>query len=110
LSGRNDPTCEDQRQPGSRIQRLTVPTGKRARSARGDLASDDLLLERALLSDERLQRAAVDREFGPILGAPRNGGELLRTVAAYIASSQNLRTAARELGVGRRDRQLSPRL
>ena len=67
---------------------------------RGRLASDDLLLERALLSDERLLRAAVDRELGPILGAPRNGEELLRTVAAYIASRQNLRTAARELGVG----------
>jgi hypothetical protein len=67
---------------------------------RGRLASDDLLLERALLSDERLLRAAVERELGPILGAPRNGEELLRTVAAFIASRQNLRTAARELGVG----------
>lgn len=68
----------------------------------GRHSADDLLLERALLSDERLLRAAVDRELGPILNAPRNGEELVRTVAAYLAARQNLRAAARILGVGLR--------
>ncbi len=68
----------------------------------GRHSADDLLLERALLTDERLLRAAVDRELGPILNAPRNGEELLRTVAAYLAGRQNLRAAARILGVGLR--------
>ncbi len=66
----------------------------------GRHSADDLLLERALLADERLLRAAVERELGPILDAPRNGEELLRTVEAYLAARQNLRTAARLLGVG----------
>ena len=68
----------------------------------GRHSADDLLLERALLADERLLRAAVDRELGPILNAPRNGEELVRTVAAYLAARQNLRAAARILGVGLR--------
>ncbi|MDQ3128547.1 MAG: helix-turn-helix domain-containing protein [Chloroflexota bacterium] len=68
----------------------------------GRHSADDLLLERALLTDERLLRAAVDRELGPILNAPRNGDELVRTVAAYLAARQNLRAAARILGVGLR--------
>ena len=66
----------------------------------GRHSADSLLLERALLTDERLLRAAVDRELGPILDAPRNGEELLRTVAAYLGARQNLRAAARLLGVG----------
>ena len=66
----------------------------------GRHSADDLLLERALLTDERLLRAAVERELSPILDAPRNGEELLRTVEAYLAARQNLRTAARILGVG----------
>lgn len=66
----------------------------------GRHSADGLLLERALLADERLLRAAVDRELGPILDAPRNGEELLRTVETYIAARQNLRTTARLLGVG----------
>ncbi len=67
---------------------------------RGHRTADDLLLERALLADEGLLRAAIDRELGPILDAPRNGEELLRTVAAYVAARQNLSGAARALGVG----------
>ncbi|OGN81173.1 MAG: hypothetical protein A2X23_06840 [Chloroflexi bacterium GWC2_73_18] len=67
---------------------------------RGHRTADDLLLERALLADEGLLRAAIDRELGPILDAPRNGEELLRTVGAYVAARQNLRAAARALGVG----------
>ncbi len=66
---------------------------------RGHRRADDLLLERALLADEQLLRAAIDRELGPILDAPRNGAELLRTVAAYVAARQNLSGAARALGV-----------
>jgi hypothetical protein len=66
----------------------------------GRHSADDLLLERALLADERLLRAAVDRELGPILDAPRNGHELLRTVETFLAAHQNLRTSARLLGVG----------
>ena len=65
----------------------------------GRHSADDLLLERALLADERLLRSAVERELGPILDAPRNGDELLRTVETYLAARQNLRTAARLLGV-----------
>jgi hypothetical protein len=67
---------------------------------RGHRTADDLLLERALLADEGLLRAAIDRELGPILDAPRNGEELLRTVATYVAARQNLSGAARALGVG----------
>lgn len=67
---------------------------------RGHRTADELLLERALLADEGLLRVAVDRELGPILAAPRNGEELLRTVEAYLAARQNLRAAARALGVG----------
>lgn len=66
----------------------------------GRHSAEDLLLERALLADERLLRAAVDLELGPIRDAPRNGEELLRTVAAYLAARQNLRVTARALGVG----------
>ncbi len=66
----------------------------------GRQSADRLLLERALLADERLLRAAVDRELGPILDAPRNGRELLRTVGVYLAARQNLRATARLLGVG----------
>ena len=66
---------------------------------RGHRAADDLLLERALLADERILRAAVDRELGPILDAPRNGEELLRTIAAYVAARQNLRGTSRVLGI-----------
>lgn len=67
---------------------------------RGHRTADDLLFERALLADEGLLRAAVDRELGPILDAPRNGEELLRTVEVYLAARRNLRAAARLLGVG----------
>ena len=66
----------------------------------GRRSAASLLLERALLADERLLRTAVERELGPILDAPRNGDELLRTVEAYLSARQNLRAAARLLGVG----------
>lgn len=66
----------------------------------GHRAADELLLERACLADEVLLRAAINHELGPILAAPRNGEELLRTVGAYLAARQNLRAAARALGVG----------
>ncbi len=66
----------------------------------GRHSADDLLLERAFLADERLLRAAVERELGQILGAPRNGEKLLRTVETYLAARQSLRAAARLLGVG----------
>lgn len=66
----------------------------------GHRTADDLLLERAFLTDEVLLRAAIDHELGPILAAPRNGEELLRTVAAYVSARQNLSAAARDLGVG----------
>jgi PucR C-terminal helix-turn-helix domain len=66
----------------------------------GHRSADELLLERSLLADEGLLRAAIDRELGPILDAPRNGEELLRTVAAYVAAGQNLRGASRALGIG----------
>lgn len=65
----------------------------------GHRAADDLLLERALLADEPILRAAVDREIGPILDAPRNGEELIRTIAAFIAARQSLRGTSRVLGV-----------
>ena len=66
----------------------------------GHRTADEVLLERALLADEVLLRAAIDREIGPILAAPRNGEELLRTVEAYLAARQNLRATARALGIG----------
>ena len=66
----------------------------------GRHSAADLLLERALLADERLLRTAVERELGPILDSPRNGDRLVRTVEAYLATRQNLRATARRLAVG----------
>jgi DNA-binding PucR family transcriptional regulator len=60
------------------------------------------LLERALLADQDLARAAVAHELGPLLGAPRGGEELVRTLEVYVAVGQNVRRAARDLGVAPR--------
>ncbi len=57
------------------------------------------MLERAL-ADERLLGAVVERELGRTLDAPGYGRKLLRTVETHFAARQNVRSAARILGVG----------
>lgn len=63
--------------------------------------ASSLLLERLLLSEPVLLRAAVERELGPLEGVPRSGG-LLATLEAYLAERENVRAAARRLGVAPR--------
>lgn len=60
-----------------------------------------VLLERALLAEPALLRAAVDRELAPLREAPR-GGALVATLVAYLAERENVRAAARRLGVAPR--------
>ncbi len=57
----------------------------------------ELALERALLADEPLLRAAVDRELGLLLAAPRSGPELVETLVAYLAEGMSVMGAARRL-------------
>jgi sugar diacid utilization regulator len=68
----------------------------------GRIEVRDLLLERALLTDEDLARRAVDAELGALLGAPRNADALLRTLETWLAAGQNVRRAARALDVAPR--------
>lgn len=63
--------------------------------------ASSLALERALLASPELLRAAVDRELGPLLSAPRAAG-LVETIEAYLAERENVRAAARRLGVAPR--------
>ena len=60
-----------------------------------------LLLERALLAEPALLAEAVDRELGPLERAPRGAG-LVATLEAYLAERENVRAAARRLGVAPR--------
>jgi DNA-binding PucR family transcriptional regulator len=60
-----------------------------------------LALERALLAEPDLLRAAVERELGPLLAAPRGAG-LADTMEAYLAERENVRAAARRLGIAPR--------
>jgi hypothetical protein len=62
----------------------------------------DLALERALLSDERALRAAVERELGPLRRAPRNGAALVETLRAWLDERQGLQATARRLRVAPR--------
>jgi hypothetical protein len=66
------------------------------------LPADELLLERALLADEGLLAAAVARELGPIMAAPRNADELLLTAEVFLGERQSVRAAARSLHVAPR--------
>jgi hypothetical protein len=58
-------------------------------------------LERALLAEPALLRAAVDRELGVLLDSPRGGG-LVDTLEAYLGERENVRAAARRLGIAPR--------
>lgn len=66
------------------------------------LRADDLLLERALLADEGLVAAAVERELGSLLGVARIGDALVATLEAYLAAGGSVRATARALGVAPR--------
>jgi len=68
----------------------------------GRFEADDLLLERMLLADETVARAAVAHELGPLMQAPRGGEDLVRTLDAYIASGLNVRRTAQDLGLASR--------
>jgi hypothetical protein len=65
------------------------------------IPATSLALERALLAAPELLRAGVDRELGPLLSAPRAAG-LVETIEAYLAERENVRAAARRLGVAPR--------
>ncbi len=62
----------------------------------------DMALGRAMLADPARLDAAVERELGPLLRAPRAGRELVATIAAYVANRQNVRATARALGLAPR--------
>jgi len=62
----------------------------------------DVALERALVADPVLATAGVERWLAPLVGAPRGGGELVRTLEAWIGSGQSVTAAARDLGVAPR--------
>ena len=68
----------------------------------GRIATDEVLLERALLADEDLGRRAVDAELGPLLTAGRTGVALLATLSAWLRNGQNVRATARALDVAAR--------
>ena len=67
----------------------------------GLLLPDDLALERALLAEPALLRAAVARELGPLTSAPRGSG-LVETLEAYLGARENVQATARRLGVAPR--------
>jgi hypothetical protein len=70
--------------------------------ARGRIVpSRQLALERALLADPSLLRAAISVELGPLLTAPRAAG-LVETLEAYLGERENVRATARRLGVASR--------
>ena len=58
-------------------------------------------LERALLAEPALLRAAVNRELGPLLESSR-GSVLVDTLEAYLGERENVRAAARRLGIAPR--------
>jgi DNA-binding PucR family transcriptional regulator len=63
--------------------------------------SRQLALERALLADPSLLRAAIDVELGPLLTGPRAAG-LVETLETYLGERENVRATARRLGVASR--------
>ena len=65
------------------------------------LPAASLALERALLAEPALLAAAVERELAALDRAPRGSG-LLDTLEAYLAARENIRAAARVLGVAPR--------
>jgi hypothetical protein len=58
-------------------------------------------LERAMLAEPGLLRAAVERELGILDSAPR-GSALVDTLRAYFAERENVRAAGRRLGIAPR--------
>lgn len=78
-----------------------LAVARRAGRAGALVPAASLALERAMLAEPDLLRAAVDRELGPLLTAPRGAG-LADTMEAYLAERENVRAAARRLGVAPR--------
>jgi hypothetical protein len=78
---------------------LTV--ARRSGHAGAVVPAASLALERAMLAEPDLLRAAVERELGPLLSAPRGAG-LADTMEAYLGERENVRAAARRLGVAPR--------
>lgn len=62
----------------------------------------ELALERALLADETLLRAALAAELGSLETVPRTGGELVATLEGYLAAGMRVTVAARRLHVAPR--------
>jgi hypothetical protein len=58
-------------------------------------------LERAMLAEPALLRAALDVELGPLTAAPRSAG-LVETLEAYLGERENVRATARRLGIAPR--------
>lgn len=65
------------------------------------LEAASLLLERSLLAEPALLAAALQHELGALERAPR-GSALIGTLEAFFAERENLRAAARRLGVAPR--------
>jgi hypothetical protein len=63
--------------------------------------SRQLSLERAVLADPSLLRAAIEVELGPLLAASRAAG-LVETLETYLGERENVRATARRLGVASR--------
>ena len=78
-----------------------LSVARRGGHAGSIVPASSLALERAMLAEPDLLRAAVERELGPLLSAPRGAG-LADTIEAYLAERENVRAAARRLGVAPR--------
>lgn len=78
-----------------------LAVARRIGARRAVVPASSLALERALLAEPALLREAVEQELGPLLTAPRGGG-LVETLEAYLAERENVRAAARRLGIAPR--------
>jgi DNA-binding PucR family transcriptional regulator len=78
-----------------------LAVARRIGARRAVVAASSLALERALLAEPALLREAVQRELGPLLTATRGAG-LVDTLEAYLAERENVRAAARRLGIAPR--------
>lgn len=59
-------------------------------------------LERALLADPPLLTAGIDAILGPLIRAPRTGGQLVETLRVFLETGGNRRETARRLGLAAR--------
>ena len=87
--------------PATREATAALAVARRLGARRQVIPAESLALERALLAEPALLRAAIQLELGPLLTAPRGAG-LVDTLEAYLAERENVRAAARRLGIAPR--------